>query len=148
MLAKLSKVLSPKKGRFRERQDQSRSTMDSPAVSKSSKGWCEWCIDVFMNLRPLEHMSDASAFGITINRTVEEIRASTDAGCQLCAMIYLNMGEASSSDQEQLQNKSMLVKMWHDTSKYFFTGDQLDEYRFDSICENRKASLQRGHGPG
>jgi hypothetical protein len=122
--------------------------MDFPAVSKSSKGWCEWCIDVFMNLRPLERMSDSYAFGISINRTVEEIRASTDVGCQLCAMIYLNMGEASSSDQEQLQNKSMLVKMWHDTSKYFFTGDQLDEYRFDSICENRKASLQLTNLPG
>ncbi|KAH8595248.1 hypothetical protein B0O99DRAFT_623567 [Bisporella sp. PMI_857] len=141
MLGKFSKVLSSKKGWFRGRQNQPTLAMDSGAVSKTSRGWCEWCIHAFNNLRPLEHISDTHAFGISVDRTVKEIRTSAD-GYQLCAMIYFNMNEASSSDQEQLQNKSMLAKMWHDTSKDFFTEDQLDEYRFDVICENRKASLQ------
>ena len=79
-----------------------------------------------------------------LDHNMERLAEGAATGCHMCTMILSNLtrtGFSADGLPPQLGD-SMYVKIWHDRSVDFFTGDQRDEIRFDATCLGQIARLE------
>ncbi|CAM1508565.1 Fc.00g054130.m01.CDS01 [Cosmosporella sp. VM-42] len=75
---------------------------------------------------------------------MERLADGAGTGCHVCTMILSNLSRTgfSSDGLPSELGDSMYVKIWHDRSVDFFTGDQRDEVRYDASCLGQIARME------
>ncbi|KAF7548915.1 hypothetical protein G7046_g8504 [Stylonectria norvegica] len=103
---------------------------------------CQRCARSF-NFQ-LQRILDAGGVGIIVDHNLARLAEGLAAGCNVCSMILLNLSTSGFSTEGLPLDlgDSMFVKIWHDTSVEFFTGDQQDQVRFDVVCAGKVANLE------